>query len=296
MIPIPLTSYCKKCGRDVPVADFCPHCRGKLAGNTVRLAWCVEHAPVRDWMCWNSVMRLVLPVMALTLALVLILETAVGGLDALALMLSGGLLVSMAGLLGMLLAVLLLVFILQGDDLLDCVVDARGIHIQQYLTDPTALKLLLRGKSPALLQEMGEDSMLLVGQKEIAWKDIQRVQLWPEKTMILFYAPRWWMRAALPCTPFTWTDALDFIREKIGKKKNVILPDCCRQQATAKAKPLKGSKTRQLTFDDVRDTELIPASPIPEEEIPADPVTGELEGDFTSLEDVLREIKESTNA
>ena len=35
---LPLTSYCKKCGQDVPVADFCPYCRAKLAANTVRLA------------------------------------------------------------------------------------------------------------------------------------------------------------------------------------------------------------------------------------------------------------------
>ena len=64
---MPLTSYCKKCGQDVPVASFCPNCRAKLAANTVRLAWCVDHHPVRDWMCWNSVMRLLLPVLGMTL-------------------------------------------------------------------------------------------------------------------------------------------------------------------------------------------------------------------------------------
>ena len=31
------------------------------------------------------------------------------------------------------LALMLLVFILQGDDLLDCIIDSRGIHVQQYL-------------------------------------------------------------------------------------------------------------------------------------------------------------------
>ena len=288
---LPLTSYCKKCGQDVPVADFCPHCRAKLAANTVRLAWCVEHHPVRDWMCWNAVMRLLLPVLAATLALVILLEALLGGAAGVTALLGGGLLISLAGILGMLLALMLLVFILQGDDLLDCVIDGRGIHVQVYLPHPTALKLLLRGKSPRLM-DSGED-MLLLSSREIAWKDIQRVQLWPEKNMILFYAPKWWMRVSLPCTPFTWEDALEFIREKIGRKKAVILPEECRQTAPAKAKAVKPAKAHQLTFEEVAaefgGQEDEPALP---EGIPQE-TTEELEGDFTSLADVLQEIKDN---
>ena len=284
---MPLTSYCKKCGQDVPVSSFCPNCRAKLAANTVRLAWCVDHHPVRDWMCWNAVMRLLLPVVGATLVLVILLEAIMGGLDGVAMLLGGALLVSLTGMMGMLLAVMLLVFILQGDDLLDCVIDSRGIRVQQYLPEPTALKLLLRGKFPRLLDSLGEENLVLITQKEIAWKDIQRVQLWPEKTMILFYAPKWWMRVSLPCTPFTWADSLDFIRDKIGKKKAVVLPEECRQTAPAKAKTGKASRTYEEDY--------LPPMPIPEEDIPPE-VTQELEGDFTSLEDVLQEIKESGNA
>ena len=290
MIPIPLTSYCKKCGQDVPVSDFCPHCRGKLAANTVRLAWCVEHHPVRDWMCLNAVMRLLLPVLGATLVLVILLEAVIGGLSGVAMLLGGGLLVSLTGIMGMILAVMLLVFILQGEDLLDCVVDSRGIHVQTYLPQPTAVKLLLRGKSPRLME--GSEDMVLVASREIAWKDIQRVQLWQEKTMILLYAPKWWMRVSLPCTPFTWEDALDFIRDKIGKKKAVILPEECRQSAPAKAaKAPKSTRSHQLTFEEVAaefgGQEDEPMEP------PAQEVTGELESDFTSLADVLEEIKEN---
>lgn len=294
VIPIPLTSYCKKCGQDVPVASFCPNCRAKLAANTVRLAWCVDHHPVRDWMCWNSVMRLLLPVLCATLVLVILLEAVMGGLNGVAMLLSGGLIVSLMGIMGMILAVMLLVFILQGDDLLDCVVDARGIHVQQYLPNPTAMKLLLRGKSPRMLESLGEDNLLLISSREIAWKDIARVQLWPEKTTILFYAPKWWMRVSLPCTPFTWEDALEFIRDKIGKKKSVVLPEECRQAAPAKAKSTKPARTHQLTFEEVAaqfgGQEDEPA------DLPPQEVTGELESDFTSLKDVLKEIKESENA
>ena len=257
---------------------------GKLATSAVRLAWCVDHVPLRDWMCWNAVMRLLLPVVGATLGLILLMEGLLGGMTGVAALLGNGLVVTLLGMMGMLLAVMLLVFILQGDDLLDCVIDARGIHVQTYLPEPTTLKLLLRGKSPQLL-DSGE-SMLLLSSREIAWKDVARVQLWPEKTMILFYAPRWWMRVALPCTPFTWEDALDFIREKIGKKKAVVLPPECRQEAPAKAKP-----ARKQTIQE----DYLPPMPIPEEEVPPE-TTQELESDFTSLEDVLKEIKDAEQA
>ena len=272
----------------MPVSSFCPYCRSKLAPNTVRLAWCVDHHPVRDWMCWNAVMRLLLPVMAATILLVILLEAIMGGLDGVAMLLGGGLLVSLTGIMGMVLTVMLLVFILQGDDLLDCVVDARGIHVQKYLPEPTALKLVLRGKSPRMLDAMGDENLLLVSSTEIAWKDITRVQLWPEKNMILFYAPKWWMRLALPCTPFTWEDALDCIREKIGKQTAVTLPEICRQAAPAKAKAAP-KKAHQLTFDEVAAAFGGQSS---EPALPEN-VAGELESDFTSLEDVLQEIKEN---
>ncbi len=260
---MPLSSYCKKCGQDVPVGDFCPYCNSKLAANTVRLAWCIDHAPVRDWMCWNAVMRLVLPVIGMAILVVVVLEALLGGLSGIGLMLPS-LLVSLAGLVILLLSVLLLVFILQGDDVQDCVVDARGVHVTTYLTEPTKTKLLLRGKSPRLLDGQENPGAIPVAQKDIVWKDIARVQLWPEKTMMLFYAPAWWMRVALPCTPFTWVDSLDFIREKIGKKKNVILPPECRQGQESKPKSAKPQREKQLAMEDV----YVPPMPIPPEEVP----------------------------
>ena len=61
---MPLTSYCKKCAQDVPVSEVCPHCGAKLPASSVRLTWCVEHTPVRDWICWNSIMRLIFPLLS----------------------------------------------------------------------------------------------------------------------------------------------------------------------------------------------------------------------------------------
>ena len=280
---MPITAYCKKCARDVPPGDLCPHCGGKLAKSALRVAWCADHTPVRDWMSWNAVMRLVLPVLLAVLALILLLEGLAGGLEGIAALLRGGLLFSLLGLLALTAAGLLLAFILQGDDLQDCVVDGRGIHIQQYLPEPTALKLMLRLKSPRLLERYDPtEGILLIGQKELLWKDIARVQLWPEKTLILLYAPAWWMRLALPCTPFTYEDCLTFIQEKLGRKKGVMLP--AELVAPPAPKPAKAApvKTQQLSLADIPPAAEPPA-PSPEAEKPED---------FVPLSDVLAEIRE----
>ena len=279
---MPITAYCKKCARDVPPGDLCPHCGGKLAKSALRVAWCADHTPVRDWMSWNAVMRLVLPVLLAVLALILLLEGLAGGLEGIAALLRGGLLFSLLGLLALTAAGLLLAFILQGDDLQDCVVDGRGVHIQQYLPEPTALKLMLRLKSPRLLERYDPtEGILLIGQKELLWKDIARVQLWPEKTLILLYAPAWWMRLALPCTPFTYEDCLTFIQDRLGRKKGVTLP--AELAAPPAPKPAKAApvKAQQLSMADIPPAAEPPA-PSPEAEKPED---------FVPLADVLEEIK-----
>ncbi|MBQ8311637.1 MAG: hypothetical protein IJX84_00300 [Clostridia bacterium] len=281
---MPITAYCKKCARDVEPGERCLHCGGKLAKSAIRVAWCADHVPLRDWMSWNAAMRILLPLAGMVFLLVLLLEAMAGGFQAVDDLLRGGLLFALLGLLIIVAAVLLLAFILQGEDLQDCVVDGRGIHIQQYLPQPTALKLLLRLKSPSLMQQYDpEEGILLISQKELLWKDIARVQLWPEKTLILFYAPAWWMRLALPCTPFTYEDCFTFIQEKLGKKKDVKLPaelllSPQPKPEKPKAKPAP-EQAEQLSFADI---------PTPE------PATEpEKEGDFVSLEDVLKEIQEN---
>ena len=280
---MPITAYCKKCARDVAPGDVCPHCGGKLAKSAVRVAWCVDHFPLRDWMCWNAVMRILLPLLGMVFLLMLVLEAITGGLMAVDTLLRGGLLFALLGILIIAAALMLLTFILQGEDLLDCVVDGRGVHIQQYLPHPTPLKLMLRLKPASLLEQYDpEEGILRIGQKEILWKDIARVQLWPEKALILFYAPAWWMRLALPCTPFTYEDCLTFIQEKLGKKKDVKLPAELLLPAKPKAEKTKPQQEEQLSFADLPAPEPAPAP--------------EQEGDFIPLEDVLKEIQENESS
>ena len=142
---------------------------------------------------------------------------------------------------------------------------------------------MLRLKSPRLLERYDPtEGILLIGQKELLWKDIARVQLWPEKTLILLYAPAWWMRLALPCTPFTYEDCLTFIQEKLGRKKGVMLP--AELVAPPAPKPAKAApiKTQQLSMADIPPA-VEPPAPSPEAEKPED---------FVPLSDVLAEIRE----
>ena len=213
-------------------------------------------------MYWNSVMRLLLPAALAILLLVLIPEGIAGGFSAVERMISSGfplvLLILIAGVLAAVFAILLL----QGKELSDFVVDSRGVHESRYLPNPTRLKLILRLKSPSLMNgDAGQ--VLLLFRRDLAWKDVARVQLWPEKCMILFYAPGWWLRIPVLCTPFSWEDVIGMIREKLGKKRKVRLP----ASAVPPAERTPVQAPEQLRMED-----LEPAVP---EEWPAADITPE---------------------
>jgi len=238
-----LTAYCKKCNREVTPGEICPVCGTRLGKNAAHAAWVVECRPVTDWMRWNGVMRYILPAGLVLILLAIVLEAAGGGTAAVETLMRGSFpRVVLWLLLGVILAVFL-ILLLQGKELEDCVVDSRGVHVTRYLPEPTALKLILRLQSPARLNEMDPDARVLrLEETSLRWTNVARVQLWPEKCYILFYAPKWWMRVAVRCTPFSWNDALVFVKDKLGKKKAVDLPEHLRVQAarktTARKKPV----------------------------------------------------------
>ena len=222
-----LTAYCKKCAREVEPGEVCPYCGSKLGKNAAHAAWCVERTPVKDWMCWNALMRILLPAALVILLLVLAAEGISGGIGAVEKMLVSGFPAVLLILLGTILLLALAALLLQGKELTDYVVDNRGLHEVHYLPDPTPLKLIARLRSPAQMKEAMQGTgapVLKLGEKHLAWKDVARVQLWPEKCMILYYAPGWWMRIAAACTPFIWEDVTALTREKLGRKRKVKLP------------------------------------------------------------------------
>lgn len=222
-----LTAYCKKCAREVDAGELCPYCGGKLGKNAAHAAWCVERTPVKDWMCWNALMRILLPAALVILLLVLLAEGISGGLGAVEKMLVSGFPAVLLTLLGTILLLAFAALLLQGKELTDYIVDSRGVHEIHYLPDPTPLKLVARLRSPALLKNAGQGNgvtVLKLGEKDLPWKNVARVQLWPEKCMILYYAPSWWLRIAAACTPFIWDDVMALTREKLGKKRKIRLP------------------------------------------------------------------------
>ena len=222
-----LTAYCKKCAREVEPGEVCPYCGSKLGKNAAHAAWCVERTPVKDWMCWNALMRILLPAALVILLLVLAAEGISGGIGAVERMLVSGFPAVLLILLGTILLLAFAALLLQGKELTDYVVDNRGLHEVHYLPDPTPLKLIARLRSPAQMKEAMQGTgapVLKLGEKHLAWKDVARVQLWPEKCMILYYAPGWWMRIAAACTPFIWEDVTALTREKLGRKRKVKLP------------------------------------------------------------------------
>ena len=222
-----LTAYCKKCAREVDAGERCPYCGTKLGKNAAHAAWCVERTPVKDWMSWNALMRILLPAALVILLLVLLAEGIAGGIGAVEQMLVSGFPAVLLILLGAILLAAFAALLLQGKELADYVVDNRGIHEVRYLPDPTPVKLIVRMKSPSLMQnaEQGKGvSVLKLGEQDLPWKNVARVQLWPEKCMILYYAPSWWLRIAAACTPFIWDDVMSVTREKLGRKRKIRLP------------------------------------------------------------------------
>ena len=222
-----LTAYCKKCRREVDAGELCPFCGTRLGKTAAHAAWCMEKIPVRDWMSWNAVMRVLLPSALAVLLIVLAAEGLSGGTEALERLIGGGFLTVLGILLAAVLAIVGLLLGVQGKELTDYVVDSRGVHETRYLPNPTPLKLLARLKSPALMSRVNPEAavpVLKLEERHLSWRETARVQLWPEKCMILFYAPAWWLRVSAACTPLVWEDVMGLIREKLGRKKKIRLP------------------------------------------------------------------------
>ncbi len=149
-----LTAYCKKCAREVDPGEVCPFCGTKLGKNAAHAVWCVERTPVKDWMNWNELMRILLPAALVILLLVLLAEGIAGGISAVEKMLVSGFPMVLLILLGTILVMAFAVLLLQGKELTDYTVDSRGVHEVHYLPDPSPVKLITRLKSPSLMKHM----------------------------------------------------------------------------------------------------------------------------------------------
>ena len=205
------TLYCKKCNMDVPEGEACPVCGKTPPASSMRVAWMYARQRALDWMSWNAVMRIAVPVLAAATALGLVLELLLGGGAGVRQLLNSGFLWVMGMLLLFVAAVTLLVFALGGTDELYCVVDIRGFHVRTALPGANRVKLWMHGKSAALMDTADTNGRVIISEKGLAWKDIARVQLWTDKRLMLLYSPRWWMKLSVPILLAKWNDVLTMV-------------------------------------------------------------------------------------
>ena len=98
--------------------------------------------------------------------------------------------------------------------------------------------------------------------------------------MVLFYAPSWWLRIPVVCTPFTWQDTMEYIREKLGRKKKVKLPQSLTVQAPAAARRRRQEapvweepEAEQTVMEMLPEAEEVPETPEETESSGAEPLT-----------------------
>lgn len=269
------TLYCRKCNVDVPEGEECPICGKTPPASSVRVAWMYARRRATDWMSWNAVMRIAVPVLSAATALGLLLELLLGGGAGVRQLIASGFLWAMGLLMLLVCAVTLLVFALGGDDELYCVVDSKGFHVRTALPAANRVRLLLHGKSADLMTTADTNGRVILGEKSLAWKDIARVQLWTDKRLMLLYSPRWWMKLSVPILLAKWNDVLTMTDEKLGKKKAVELPEDWQHQL-----PPQRVSDKKPRKTDVDASVIPPQTTLPENE-----------EDYRPLDEVLSELR-----
>ena len=137
------------------------------------------------------------------------------------------------------------------------------------------MKLWMHGKSAALMDTADTNGRVILSEKDLAWKDIARVQLWTDQRLMLLYSPRWWMKLSVPILLAKWNDVLTMADEKLGKKKAVELPEDWVHQLPPQR--VQEKKTRKTAIE----TDVIP----PQTTLPED------EEDYRPLDEVLEELR-----
>ena len=246
-----ISATCKKCGKEMDPGATCPICGGKLS--LPHTLWRISRRPVLNWISWNSFLRLALPVLGLVALILLIAEMA-GGTGGLRRFLEGPVPGVLLWLLAGLLAAVGLLLLLQGRETLELAADKSGVTLRVLLPRPTPLRLLAHGRSPRLMQEpsLRMEYGLLVDERRVDWKELTRVQLWPEKGMFLLYGPRWWLRMAVPCDAEGWREMSAQVTDKLARKKGVVVPPSLRPPEKPKAAAASSRGRRTRTPDPVQ--------------------------------------------
>jgi len=223
---MPLVQYCKKCKTEVPLGESCTYCGGKLTKSNEMLSFGITHVPVRDWFCWNELLRIALPILGSMMVIVLLFELAAGGPVAVEKLLRSGFLGTMLILLGVVLLVCYVLLQLQGGERIHYVLDKQGVHAWYYLQQSTPVQLYARLLTPDVIEKLAQDEhalpgLVLIRYQSIPWKEVQRVRFWRENAVLLLYRPSWWQAMFVNC-PIEEMEAVEkMVRMKLKPRKEV---------------------------------------------------------------------------
>ena len=219
---MPVMAYCKKCKQEVAPDSVCPLCGQKLPVNSLRLSWAYPLTPVRDFLSWNAILRVALPVLALLMLLVTGVEWARKGLLGVQAIMAQGFWSLLLVLLAAMMMAALLALLFRGREQVRYILDQKGIHVQVWQVKPSLVKRLLRMvPSDAQRGPLGQ-AVWMLGERHIPWLMLRRVGFWPDRDKILLYSPRFWLALTLHALPETYDDAIRFIHEHVKKRPGVM--------------------------------------------------------------------------
>lgn len=228
---MPLANYCRKCRAETPAGESCPYCGGKLTKAGERLSFGVSRAPWRDWFCWNRLLRVGLPVWALSFLLIALAEFCSGGTPALAGLFRRGFGLTMLWLLGGMLALFWALLFCQGQEKVHYLLDKDGVSAYTYVSEEVNdLALYARFLTPAQTEAMQEDEHALPGLRLVRrvilpWERMKRVKIWREGQTLLFFDPAYWQVLAVTCPVQELAEAEAWVRAKTKRFKTVrVLP------------------------------------------------------------------------
>lgn len=222
---MPYSNYCKKCNAETPVSESCPRCGTKLTRAGERLSLTVERVPVRDWFSWNTMLRVVVPVIGVVLLATVLAEAIAEGGQGVQAVFVQGFFWTLLGALGLMLLFTLVLLSLQGRETVRYVLDGKGAHAYVYVKGTSAVPLYARLTTPqaaAALQQDAPEPMAgyhFVRRVDIAWAQVRRVGFWPETHTILLYQPSFWLALCIRAGQGVYAEAEAHVRKKAPKRK-----------------------------------------------------------------------------
>jgi hypothetical protein len=219
---MPVMAYCKKCKQEVWPDAVCPICGQKLPVNGLRLSWSFRLAPVRDFLSWNSILRVALPVLILLMLVITGVEFFSKGILGVQALLAQGFWSLLFMLTAAMMAFAFAALSLRGREEVRYILDGKGVHMQIWQVKPSFLKRIF-GMIPPEAQpgDAGQFEWVLE-EKQIPWTKLSRVGFWPDRDKILLYSPRFYLALALHALPDTYDDAVRFIYEHVKKRPGVM--------------------------------------------------------------------------